>query len=126
MYVVKAKPLSNCCCFSSSLGSNNRIIPNSIKYDCLDMTKYLQEDKLQYSFKEKRNIFQCRNNDINVKAIRSWKYYDLNCMACNEPNQIETQMHVLCCKPLINRNLKVSYIPVYNVCLVICCVKNLN
>ena len=78
------------------------------------MTKYLKEDDLGYSVKEELNLFQCRNNDIDMMANRSWKYQDLNCLACNEPNQIKTQPHVLCCKTLTNMNLKISYIPVYN------------
>ena len=93
---------------------NNRKTKSSTKYDCLKMTKYIQKDDLGYSVKEKQNLFQCRNNDIDVKANRSWKYPDMNCKACNEPNQIETQQHILYCKPLIDRNLKISYIPVYN------------
>ena len=40
---------------------NNRKVFNEIKYDCLEMTKYLQEADLGYSVKEKQDLFQCRN-----------------------------------------------------------------
>ena len=53
-------------------------------------------------------------NDIDVKANRSWKYEDLNCMACNEPNRSETQQHVLVCVPLMEKNSKVTYNELYS------------
>ena len=92
----------------------NRKKYKSIKYDCLKMSKYLQEDDFGFTVKEKQNLFKCRMNDIDVKANRSWKYEDLNCMACNEPNRSETQQHVLVCEPLMEKNSKVTYIPSYN------------
>ena len=85
----------------------------SLKYDNLNMAKYLQEDNFGYSIQGKQNLFKCRMNDIDVKANRTWKFDNLNCLACNEPNQIETQQHVLCCKALVNQNSKISYIPSY-------------
>ena len=78
------------------------------------MSKYLQENDFAFSVKEKVNIFKCRMNEIDLKANMSWKYENLNCMARNEPNQIENQQHVLLCKPLLNKNCKISYIPAYN------------
>ena len=85
-----------------------------IKYDSLFMAEYLQENDFGFSVQQKRNLFKCRMQDIDVKANRSWKYENINCMACNEPNQLETQEHVLYCRALTNKNCKISYIPTYN------------
>ena len=51
--------------------------------------------------------------EIDVKANRSWKYENLKCSACNEPNQIKNQEHILLCKALLDKNCKVTYIPSY-------------
>ena len=77
------------------------------------MANYLQEDK-GFSVKEKQSLFQCRMMDIDVKANRKWKYEDLNCRACNQPNQIENQQHILTCETLLNRNMKLTYLPTYS------------
>ena len=92
----------------------NKNKKTNIKYECLELSKYLQENDFGFSVKEKENLFKCRMNEIDVKGNRSWKYENLNCMACKEPNQIENQQHVLLCKALLNKNCKVSYIPSYN------------
>ena len=86
---------------------------SSIKHDCLSMAKYLQEDNFGYTVQQKQNLFKCRMKDIDVKANRRWKYENINCLECNEPNQIETQEHVLCCKALTNKNFNISYVPTY-------------
>ena len=52
-------------------------------------------------------------NDLDVKANRTWKYENLICCSCNIQNQIETQEHVLCCNSLVNRNMKITYLPTY-------------
>ena len=53
-------------------------------------------------------------NDNDLKANRNWKYDNLNCMVCNEPDQIETQQRLLCCKSLTKKNSQIIYIPSYN------------
>ena len=93
---------------------SNRQNRTKLNYDSLNMAKYLQADEFNFTIQEKQNLFKCRMNDIDVKANRTWKYDNLNCMACNEPNQIETQEHVLCCKSLTEKNSQISYIPSYN------------
>ena len=87
---------------------------NIIKYENFEMAKYLQKDNLGFSVREKQNLFQCRTNDIDVKANRSWKYNNLICRSCNETDKIETQEHLLLCKNVFDRNEKVTYIPVYS------------
>ena len=51
--------------------------------------------------------------DIDVKANRTWKYENITCRSCNKPNQIENQEHILSCKTLLNRNMKLTYLPTY-------------
>ena len=85
-----------------------------INYEFFEMAKYLQEDNLGFSVKEKQSLFQCRTNDIEVKANRTWKYENLTCRSCKETNKIETQEHVFLCKNLLNKNSRVTYIPVYS------------
>ena len=86
---------------------------SNTKYEHLTMATYLQED-MGYSVREKQNLFQCRMNDLDVKANRRWKYDNLTCRSCNDVTQIETQEHVLCCNSLVNRNMKITYIPTYS------------
>ena len=76
------------------------------------MAEYLLE-YMGYSVKEKQDLLQCRMKDIDVKANRIWKYEDLTCRSCNIPNQIENQEHILICETLVNRNMKLTYLPTY-------------
>ena len=81
-------------------------------YEDLNMAKYLYED-LGYLVKEKLNLFQCRMNYLDVKANRSWKYEDITCRSCKDQTKLETQRHVISCKSLVNRNMKITYLPSY-------------
>ena len=74
---------------------------------------YLHEDNLGYLVKEKNNLFLCRMNDLDIKENRTWKCENMICRTCNDPSQTETQQHVLICQTLVNRNMKISYIPTY-------------
>ena len=84
-----------------------------VKYDNLKMATYLHED-LGYTVKEKQNLFQCRMNDLDVKANRRWKYDDITCRSCKDQTKLETQQHVICCKSLVERNMKITYLPSYS------------
>ena len=68
---------------------------------------------MEYSMKEKQDLFQVRMKDIDVKANRTWKYEHITCRSCKKPNQIENQEHILFCKTLLNRNMKLTYLPTY-------------
>ena len=78
------------------------------------MADYLKENNLGYSVKEKQDLFQCCMNDIDVKENRTWKHEDLICRSCKEPDIIETQQHILICQGLVNRNMKITYLPTYS------------
>ena len=77
------------------------------------MASYLRENDFGITVKEKLNLLKCRIKDIDVKENRTWKYENLTCRGCLDPNKIESQQHILLCKNLLNRNSKVSYIPTY-------------
>ena len=93
---------------------NNRQHINPAQYTHLEMAQYLKEDSFGYSITEKKNLFKCRMNDLDVKGNRTWKYENIFCQSCNIPNQIETQQHVLTCHVLVNRNMMISYLPTYS------------
>ena len=84
-----------------------------IKYKHLEMAKYLQENKFGHSVKERQFLFHCRANDIDVKANRTWKYSDTNCISCPNTNTAESQIHILRCEPLLRHNDKITYLPTY-------------
>ena len=73
------------------------------------MSKYLYED-LGYTVKEKQTLFQCRMNDLDVKANRRWKYDDITCRSFKDQTKLETQQHVICCRSLVDRNMKITYL----------------
>ena len=56
---------------------SNREFNQHIFYNQLEMASYLHENGFGFSVREGQYLFQCRMNDINVKANRSWKYQDL-------------------------------------------------
>ena len=75
------------------------------------MAKYLQEE--EFLIKEKQHLFQCRMEDLDVKANRNWQFEKLICRSCNDPTKVETQQHILVGTALVNRNMKISYLPSY-------------
>ena len=85
-----------------------------IKFKHFEMAQYLQENEFGYSVKQRQFHFQCRVNDIEVKANRSWKYSDLTCRSCKIPYTNETQEHTLFCKALMDSNFQVTYLPKYS------------
>ena len=93
---------------------SNHEFKKHIFYNQLEMASYLQEIDLWYSVRERQYLFQCRMNDIDVKANRSWKYEDLTCNFCNITNETETQEHILLCNALLKINTIVTYIPQYS------------
>ena len=92
---------------------SNRDFKKHIFYTQLELASYLQENYFGYFFREKQYIFQCRMNDIDVKANRSWKYQDLTFKSCIT-NKTETQEHILLCNALLKINTKLTYLPQYS------------
>ena len=78
------------------------------------MAQYWQEDDFGYSIKEKKNLFKCHMNDLDVTGNRTWKYENILGQSCNIPKQIETKQNVLICQVLVNWNRMISYLPTYS------------
>ena len=72
----------------------------NIIYTQLKMADYLTSENLDATIEEKKWIFQCRVEDIEIKGNKRWKYDDISCKSCNT-QQDETQLHVLLYKPLM-------------------------
>ena len=64
------------------------------------------------SIDEQKWLFNCKVEDINIKANHKWKYNNIFCQSCKK-NQIENQSHLLFCEVLLGKNKKVTYIPDY-------------
>ena len=78
------------------------------------MEEYLKSGDLQLSVQERQYLFQCRMQDIDVRANRPWKYDDIFCISCKDQSKEETRIHILACKELCNRNNMISYLPSHN------------
>ena len=77
------------------------------------MADYLSPSDTDLTIKEKKWIFQCRVDDIDVKANRKWQNDQTQCLSCNSKSE-ETQMHILACQALIGNCEIVTYLPNYH------------
>ena len=59
-----------------------------IIYKEFDMAEYLSPNEEDMSIDEQKWIFNCKVEDIDIKANHKWKYNDIFCQSCNK-NQIE-------------------------------------
>ena len=84
-----------------------------IQYDELKMSEYLCPSEINISIDERKWLFKCRVDDIDVKGNRRWKYNDVSCNSCAK-GVPETQQHILECEYLLGRNEILSYIPEYS------------
>ena len=84
----------------------------NIIYIQLRMADYLNSENVDVTIEEKKWIFQCRVEDIEIKGNKRWKYDDISCKSCNS-QQDETKMHILFCKNLMGSNELLTYIPDY-------------
>ena len=83
-----------------------------IIYSELKMAQYLTSENFDATIEEKKFLFQCRVDDLELKGNKKWKYENIICNNCDE-NSIETQRHILFCKPLLRSNQILTYIPDY-------------
>ena len=84
-----------------------------LNYTELKMADYLLPSDTDLTIKEKKWIFKCRIDDIDVRANRRWQYEDLSCLSCNS-NKAESQIHILECKPLLENSNILTYLPNYS------------
>ena len=65
----------------------------NIIYTQLKMADYLTSENVDATIEEKKWIFQCRVEDIEIKGNKCWKYDNISCKSCNS-HQDKTQMHI--------------------------------
>ena len=82
-----------------------------LKYDTLEIQGYLRSSDLDISVNEKKWLFKCRVEDIDIPSNNRWKKEDTFCTNCltSEMNQC----HLLNCKHLLGRNVMAEEIPIY-------------
>ena len=76
------------------------------------MAEYLGTNIEPLSIEERKCMFKCRVDDMDIKGNRRWQKEDIYCTSCNM-NIEETQFHILNCKHLLGKNENLSYIPDY-------------
>ena len=83
-----------------------------IIYEEFSIAEYLNPSDENLSIEDKKWLFKCRVEDIEVKGNHRWKYQDITCLSCQE-GVIETQTHLLYCEKLLGQNENVTFIPDY-------------
>ena len=84
-----------------------------LKYTKLKMAEYLCPSNIDISIDEKKWLFKCRVDDIDLKSNRRWQYEDISCSSCNS-NSEDNQEHLLICKTLLGKSQILTYIPSYS------------
>ena len=82
-----------------------------LEYSDLEMSEYLTPLDQDISINERKWLFQCRVEDIDLNTNRKWNNESPDCMNC--PNTVLDQRHLLECKYLTGKNEIISYIPTY-------------
>ena len=67
---------------------------------------------IDISIDERKWIFKCRVNDIDIRGNFRWKYESIYCTSCNDGSE-ETQEHLLSCNYLLGKSEIITYIPNY-------------
>ena len=97
---------------NSSRTSDNRK-GKHLKYTNLKMAEYLCPSNSDISIDEKKWLFKCRVDDLDLKANRKWQYENISCSSCHSNND-ENQEHLLLCKTLLGKSQILTYIPSYS------------
>ena len=84
----------------------------NIHYEEHSMQNYLEEADIDITLDEKKWIFKCRTDDIDIKGNFQWKHENQSCISC-KMNIFENNEHLLNCSKLLGSNGIVSYIPSY-------------
>ena len=80
----------------------------TFKYESLQIANYLSSSEL--SNIEKKFIFACRSNDLDLKGSKPWFHKDLLCICCNL--HTEDISHIIQCSRLVGKNELITYIPI--------------
>ena len=79
-----------------------------IKYERLEMQKYLKSNEIKIKLEEAQEIFKMRCKVSDVKINFRGKYENLECDVCHK--EYETQQHEIECTE-INKKRKENYMP---------------
>ena len=114
---IVRKAIKNLAFFELIKRKEGRVSENAkgkhIKYEQYNIAYYLSAHEEDITIEDKKWIFKCRVEDINIKGNQRWKYENIYCNSCKE-NIEETQEHILYCQFLLGQNENVTYIPNYN------------
>ena len=83
-----------------------------LRYSELAMAPYLSASDIEMSIDEKKWLYKCRIEDIDLEANRKWNNGNIQCKYC--PDTEMNQRHLLDCQYLIEKSEIISYIPDYN------------
>ena len=75
------------------------------------MAEYLTPIEEDISISEKKWMFKCRIEDIDIVSDRKWNTHKDPCVHC--PGKQLDQKHLLLCQYLLGKNQILSYIPEY-------------
>ena len=84
----------------------------NIHYTEHSMQNYLTETEIHLTLDEKKWLFKCRTDDIDIKGNFQWKHETHSCISC-KLKIFENNDHLLNCQKLIGNNEIISYIPSY-------------
>ena len=76
------------------------------------MAPYLAASDIEMSIDEKKWLYKCRIEDIDLEANRKWNNGNIQCKYC--PDTEMNQRHLLDCQYLLEKSEIISYIPDYN------------
>ena len=82
-------------------------------YHEFQIAEYLCPSEADIPIEERKWLFKCRVDDINIKGNQRWKQRDITCSSCQR-NSEETHFHLLNCEALLGKNELLTYIPDYN------------
>ena len=80
-----------------------------ITYERLEMAEYLSSLEEDISINEKKWLFKCRIEDIQMNSVRKWNNQNEPCNHC--PGKYLDQNHLMNCQYLLGKNEILSYIP---------------
>ena len=82
-----------------------------LEYNELILSEYLSSSENDLSIVERKWLFKCRIEDIDLNTNRKWNNEESNCTKCI--NTLMNQKHLLECNYLMGKNKIITYIPTY-------------
>ena len=80
-----------------------------LKYESLEMAEYLSSSEEDMSISEKKWLFKCHIEDIEISSVRKWNNEYDPCTNCK--GKYFDQNHLMNCPYLLGKNEILTYIP---------------